>query len=469
MMAQTKEIRKIKEAYTLDHYDATRLPVLAVVGRPNVGKSTFVNRLIGHRQSIVDDQPGVTRDRSFHPVEWCGTPFLLMDTGGVHEDPNDPFAPLINQQVQLAITEADVLVFMVDGHTGITEDDDRVAQWIRESGKPALLAVNKIDRIEDVGNSAEFYGLGLTGDPVAISALHGSTTVGDVLDMVVAMFPPHKGLNGDESDAETPLRLSLVGRPNVGKSSLLNALVGENRTIVSNVSGTTRDTIDTPFVYKDKPYLLVDTAGIRRKSRVDFGVELFSVDRSVEAIQRSHVVVVVLDAVEGITDQDKRIIQKALDAGKGLIVAVNKWDLIPNKTPNSVQEFKKRLLADVPSLVFAPFLFVSANEGQRVHKLLELAQTVLENCRRRVSTSVLNQLMQDAISQNQPPLMKNKKLKVLYATQASAEPPTFVLFVNDSSLLSQTYQRYLEKRLRAAIELTGAPIRITLKNREKNV
>lgn len=470
-MAQTKDLRQEKEALRLEHYDPNCLPVLAIVGRPNVGKSTLVNRIIGHRQSIVDDQPGVTRDRSFHPVSWCGTPFLIMDTGGVHDDPEDCFAPLINEQVQQAILEADVIHFVVDGRMGITEDDEQVARWVRASKKPSLLLVNKIDRIEDIANISEFYSLGL-GEPMAISALHGSTTVGDALDETCRLFPLKLGVrdieNNTLSSQELPVRISLVGRPNVGKSSLLNALVGENRAIVSDISGTTRDAIDTPFVHGGQDFLLIDTAGIRRKSRVDFGVELFSVERSVEAMQRSHVVIVVLDAAEGITDQDKRIIQKAIDAGKGLIVAVNKWDLVPNKTPNSPQLFKKKLIGEVPSLSFAPFIFVSAMERQRIHQMLKLALTVQENCQRRVSTSVLNQLVHDAMQQTQPPTVRNKKLKVLYCTQASAEPPTFVLFINDNKLMSQTYQRYLERKLREAIELTGAPIRFSLKQREKN-
>jgi len=464
-MAKSAFQKQQAEGFTLDYYDPKKLPVLAVVGRPNVGKSTLINRLLGGRKAIVDDQPGVTRDRSFHPVEWCGTPFLLMDTGGVHIDAADPFHAYINDQVRLALEEADVVLFLVDGQTGITEDDERLARWVRESGKDFMLVVNKVDSIEHVSLTYEFFKLGM-GEPVGISALQGSTSVGDVLDDLVKRFPAWKGDYLMESE-ERPLRMALIGRPNVGKSSLLNAIVGHHRTIVSDISGTTRDAIDIPFEFHGKPFLLVDTAGIRRKTKVDYGVELFSVDRAVDTIRNADVGVLVLDAEEGITEQDKRIMQKVTEAGKGLVIAINKWDLVPDKDTTTTEKFKKKLLAEVPSLHFAPIIFISAKEQQRVHKLLELAQECYANANRRINTGTLNQLVQDAMRQTPPPTMKNKKLSVKYATQVAVGPPTFVFFCNDPSLMKETYRRYMERKLREAIEFKGTPIRIFLRERSE--
>jgi GTPase len=465
MMPSSAKQANITELHQLD---PNAMPVLAIIGRPNVGKSTLLNRFLGHRHNIVDDRPGVTRDRSFHPMNWTGTSFLLMDTGGVHLDPEDPFAPLINAQVKQAIVEADVLILLVDGKTGITDDDQRLAQWVRHSGKPYRLVVNKVDKIEDVALTYEFYNLGM-GDPLGISAQQGSTTVGDLLDEVLTLLP-QKTVKApmplaEEQAVDKPIHLALVGRPNVGKSSLLNALVGENRTIVSDISGTTRDAIDTPFEHEGKPYVLIDTAGIRRRTKVDYGVELFSVDRSVEAISRADVCVLVIDATEPLTEQDKRIFQKVLEAGNGLLIAVNKWDLIDNKAANATELFKKQLLAEVPGLYFVPFVFISALKGQRVHKLLAQTQAIMTNAQRRIGTSTLNQVIQQAVMQTQPPTVKNKKLKVLYATQVSVVPPTFLLFVNDPKLVKEGYERYLEKKLREAIELQGVPIRLVFKPR----
>ena len=328
--------------------------------------------------------------------------------------------------------------------------------------------VNKVDKIEETSLCFEFYNLGM-GEPMAISAQQGSTTVGDLLDTMLTLFPEHKQAPPSPAQLaeEHPINIALVGRPNVGKSSLLNAIVGHNRTIVSDISGTTRDAIDIPFTYEDKPYLLVDTAGIRRRTKVDYGVELFSVDRSVESINKCDIAVLVIDATEPIADQDKRIFNKALEAGKGLIIAVNKWDLVPNKTPKSTAEFHKNLLAEVPSLVFVPIVFISAMNQQRVHTVLELAQTVYANSKRRLGTSVVNQVIGDAVQQNLPATIKNRKLKILYATQVSVEPPTFVLFVNDPKLMKESYQRYLERKMREAAEFDGVPIRFLLKVRSE--
>lgn len=451
------------------------LPVVAVVGRPNVGKSTLVNRLVGNRAAIVDDQPGVTRDRSYHEAIWNGQRFSLIDTGGLTGDNEDPFGPLIEAQVGLALEEADLILLVLDGQTGLTADDERVVKLLRkhlkggskkEAAKPLLLAVNKIDRVQDVAQAAEFYSLGL-GEPRPVSALQGNTSVGDLLDELVRLLP-EKPRGG--ADSETlPLRLTLVGRPNVGKSSLVNSLLGTQRSIVSDISGTTRDAIDTPLEWGDKRYILVDTAGIRRKTKVDFGVELFSVDRAVRAMRRSDVVVLVLDAVDGLTEQDKRIAQKAMDAGRGLLVVVNKWDLIDDKTPNSVKTHKAKLLEGMPNLAFAEFLYTSAMSGQRVPRILELSDRVQQNRMRRLSTSVLNQVLQEAVTISPPPITKNKRFKLLYATQVKAGPPTLVLFVNDVKLLSEAYKRYLERKLRENVELSGTPVVLLFRDREDQV
>jgi GTP-binding protein len=464
----TAPARHKEKAFTLSQYSPETMPVLAIIGRPNVGKSTLLNRFLGRRFNIVDDQPGVTRDRSFHPMVWNGKPFLVMDTGGVHIAAEDPFCTLINQQVQEAIQEADTLIFLVDGKTGITEDDERLAKWIRHSGKPYRLVVNKVDTIQETSLCFEFYNLGM-GEPMPISAQQGSTTVGDLLDEMLTLFPENKQAPPQPAELaeEHPINIALIGKPNVGKSSLLNAIVGHNRTIVSDISGTTRDAIDIPFTYEDKPYLLVDTAGIRRKTKVEYGVELFSVDRSMESIERCDIAVLVVDATDDISEQDKRIFNKALDAGKGLIIAVNKWDLIPNKTPKSTAEYKKKLLAEVPSLSFVPLVFISSATKQRVHTVLEMAQVVYANSKRRLGTSIVNQVIGDAVQQNLPATIKNRKLKILYATQVSVEPPTFVLFVNDPKLMKESYQRYLERKMREAAEFEGVPVRFLLKVRSE--
>lgn len=448
-------------------------PVVAVIGRPNVGKSTLVNRIIGSRKAIVDDVPGVTRDRSYYDAEWQGKAFTLIDTGGLMPEADlaeHPFAELINRQVELALEESDLVVFLVDGQSGITPVDTDIAEQLRRSKKPVLLTVNKIDRKEQQALAAEFYALAL-GDPLHLSALHGNVGVGDMLDEVINRLP----VKPPEVQDDERIRIALVGRPNVGKSSILNALLGEERTIVSDISGTTRDAIDVPVLYNGQEFVLVDTAGIRKKGKVDYGIEMFSVDRSIRALRETDVTIVVLDATENlnnqeacmVTDQDKRLIEMSNEAGRALVIVVNKWDLIPDKTSKTADQFKKKLKQELPHASFAPILFTSAAKGQRLTHIFELAKTVCENARRRVKTSLVNEVLTEAFTLSPPPPIKNKRLKILYATQASAAPPTFILFVNDAKLMKDSYRRYLEKKLRENFEFEGTPIVIVPRSREE--
>jgi GTP-binding protein len=448
-------------------------PVVAVIGRPNVGKSTLVNRIIGSRKAIVDDVPGVTRDRSYYDAEWQGRAFTLVDTGGLMPDADlaeHPFAELINRQVELALEESDLVVFLVDGQAGITPVDTDIAEQLRRSKKPVLLTVNKIDRKDQHDLAAEFYALAL-GEPLHLSALHGNVGVGDLLDAIINRLP----VKPPEVQEEERIRIALVGRPNVGKSSILNALLGEERTIVSDISGTTRDAIDVPVMHNGQEFVLVDTAGIRKKGKVDYGIEMFSVDRSIRALREADVTVIVLDATENlnnqeasmITDQDKRLIEMSNEAGRALIIVVNKWDLIPDKTSKTADQFKKKLQRELPHAGFAPILFTSAVKGQRLTNIFELSRTVCENARRRVKTSLVNEVLTEAFTLSPPPPIKNKRLKILYATQASVAPPTFILFVNDAKLMKDSYRRYLEKKLRENFEFEGTPIVIVPRSREE--
>ncbi|MGE0200296.1 MAG: ribosome biogenesis GTPase Der [Candidatus Melainabacteria bacterium] len=446
------------------------LPRVAIVGRPNVGKSTLLNRILGNREAIVDDQPGVTRDRSYHTVQWQNRAFTLIDTGGMIPNPEqeEQFAAYINDQVDLALSEADLVIFLTDGISGLTPMDREVAQRVRASGKPVLLVVNKIDIASQSSNTAEFYELGL-GEPLPVSAMHGSVGVGDMLDQVLAAIDE---ADLPESSTDT-IKLAVVGRPNVGKSSIVNGLLGHTRTIVSEIAGTTRDAIQVPFEWEDQSFMLIDTAGIRRKGKVGYGVELFSVDRSLKAMQAADVAVIVVDVSENltsqsksfITDQDKKIIEAALTAGRALILVVNKWDLIEEKNPNSAAEFKADLFRQIPYAQYIPVLFTSASTGQRLTKILDTAKTVYENWRRRIKTNLVNTVILDAVTMHEPPSVKNKRLKVLYATQVDSAPPVFVLFVNDATLLKDSYRRYLEKKIREAFEFTGSPVIIAAKNR----
>ena len=456
------------------HQDRTMIkPTVAIIGRPNVGKSTLVNRIIGSRKAIVDDMPGVTRDRSYYDADWQGREFILVDTGGIMldaEKEEHPFAELINLQVDVAVEEADLIVFLVDGQAGITSMDQDVAEQLRRSGKTVLLTVNKIDRHDQKALAAEFYELSL-GEPYSLSALHGNLGVGDLLDEITKRLPPQP----EAEEAEAKIRIALVGRPNVGKSSLLNALIGETRSIVSDISGTTRDALNVPVTHEGREFVLVDTAGIRKKGKVDYGIEMFSVDRSIRALREADVTVVVLDATENrqsqtagmVTDQDKKIIEMSNEAGKGLILVVNKWDLIPNKTAKTTEDFKRKLYQELPHGTFAPVLFTSAPKGQRVDNIFELAAKVYENANRRIKTSMVNEVMAEAFTLSPPPPIKNNRLKLLYATQVSVGPPTFILFVNNAKLMKDSYRRYIEKKLRENFEFEGTPLVIVPRSREE--
>ncbi len=436
-----------------------RKPTVAIVGRPNVGKSTFVNRLIGARNSIVDDLPGVTRDRIYFDVEWQNKAFTVIDTGGIIPGDEDDIMVSIFDQAKLACEEADKIIFLVDGKDGVNPVDYDIANILRQSGKPIFLAVNKCDNPESLMMTSDFYALAV-GDPVGISALHGSGGVGDLLELVTEDF---EVLEEDEEDNR--IKIAIVGRPNAGKSSIVNAILNTDRVIVSDVSGTTRDSIDSYVTYKDKEFIIVDTAGIRKKSKVDYGVEKFAVDRAIRSIRECDVALLVIDAKEGISDQDKKISSIVTEAGKGLIVAINKWDLIEDKKANTLNKFEKELAVDIPFLSFAPKIFISAVTKQRLGQIFDESLKVYEQCTKRISTGLLNKVINEAYALNPPTSFKGKRLKIYYITQAKIQPPTFVLFVNNEELLKDSYKRYLENKLREAFGFFGTPIRISVRER----
>lgn len=436
-----------------------RKPIVAIVGRPNVGKSTFVNRLVGARHSIVDDLPGVTRDRIYFDVEWQNKQFTVIDTGGIIPGDEDDIMVSIFDQARLACEEAEKIIFIVDGRDGINPIDYDIANVLRQSGKPVFLAVNKCDNPESLIMTSDFYSLAL-GDPIGISALHGSGGVGDLLELVTEDF---EILEEEEQDKR--IKIAIVGRPNAGKSSIVNALLNADRVIVSDVSGTTRDSIDSYVTYKDKEFIIVDTAGIRKKSKVDYGVEKFAVDRAIRSIRDCDVALLVIDAKEGISDQDKKISSIITEAGKGLIVAINKWDLIEDKKANTINKFEKELAVDIPFLSFAPKIFISAVTKQRLGQIFDKSLEVYEQCIKRVSTGLLNKVISEAYALNPPTSFKGKRLKIYYVTQAKTQPPTFVLFVNNEELLKDSYKRYLENKLREAFGFFGTPIRISVRER----
>ncbi len=436
-----------------------RKPTVAIVGRPNVGKSTFVNRLIGARNSIVDDLPGVTRDRIYFDVEWQNKAFTVIDTGGIIPGDEDDIMVSIFDQAKLACEEADKIIFLVDGKDGVNPVDYDIANILRQSGKPIFLAVNKCDNPESLMMTSDFYALAV-GDPVGISALHGSGGVGDLLELVTEDF---EVLEEDEEDNR--IKIAIVGRPNAGKSSIVNAILNTDRVIVSDVSGTTRDSIDSYVTYKDKEFIIVDTAGIRKKSKVDYGVEKFAVDRAIRSIRECDVALLVIDAKEGISDQDKKISSIVTEAGKGLIVAINKWDLIEDKKANTLNKFEKELAVDIPVLSFAPKIFISAVTKQRLGQIFDESLKVYEQCTKRISTGLLNKVINEAYALNPPTSFKGKRLKIYYITQAKTQPPTFVLFVNNEELLKDSYKRYLENKLREAFGFFGTPIRISVRER----
>ncbi len=437
-----------------------RKPTVAIVGRPNVGKSTFVNRLIGARNSIVHDMPGVTRDRIYFDVEWQNKGFTVIDTGGIIPGDGDDIMVSIFDQARLACEEADKIIFLVDGKEGINPVDYDIANILRQSGKPIFLAVNKCDNVESLMMTNDFYSLAV-GDPVGISALHGSGGVGDLLDLVTDDFEVT-----EEEENDGKIRIAIVGRPNAGKSSIVNALLNTQRVIVSNISGTTRDSIDSYITYKDTGFVIVDTAGIRKKSKVDYGVEKFAVDRAIRSIRECDVAVLVIDANEGISDQDKKISSIITESGKGIIVAINKWDLVEDKKSNTINKFEKELAKDIPFLSYAPKIFISALTKQRLGQIFDKSLEVYAQCVKRVSTGLLNKVINEAYALNPPTSFKGKRLKVLYTTQAAIQPPTFVLFVNNEDLLKDSYKRYLENKLREAFGFFGTPIRISVRERK---
>ena len=438
----------------------SRKPVVAIVGRPNVGKSTFVNRLIGNRQSIVDDLPGVTRDRIYFDVEWLGKPFTVIDTGGIIPGDEDDIMVSIYDQAQIACNEADRIVFIVDGKEGINPVDYDIANILRQSGKPVFLAVNKIDSHNAALMTADFYALAL-GDPVGMSALHGSGGVGDLLDLVTDGFPSAD----DDKEEDKTIKIAIVGRPNAGKSSIVNSLLGEKRVIVSDVSGTTRDSIDSRLTYEGQEFIIIDTAGIRKKAKVTYGVEKFAVDRAIKSIRECDVALLVIDATEGISDQDKKIASIITEAGKGMIIAINKWDLIENKKSNTINKFEKELVNEIPFLDYVPKIYVSALTHQRLNQIFTKTNEVYEQCVKRVSTGLLNKVINEAYVMNPPQSVRNKRLRILYTTQVGTQPPTFVLFANNATLMKDHYKRYIENKLREAFGFFGTPIRISLRER----
>jgi GTPase len=472
--------------------------IVAIVGRPNVGKSTFFNRCIGARHAIVHDTAGVTRDRLYHDTDWSGHEFLLVDTGGIVLDSKAAFGSEILQQVKIALEEADVIVFMVDGKEGLHGTDVEVANLLRRTKKPVILAVNKIDEPKELVNLSDFYALGI-GEPLPVSAMRGSGSVGDLLDKIVEDFPQSekkkkKGgrKNGSasalaesdldelvpldeidpekltEDDGTGPLSIAIVGRPNVGKSSMVNYLCGKQRAIVSDTPGTTRDAIDTRFIFKGREMTLIDTAGIRRKSRVDYGAEAFAVVRSLKAIDRADVVALMLDAVEPITDQDKKLANRIEDSGKAAVIVLNKWDLVENKSSRLMNETSAQVKSELRALNFAEVVFASALTHQRATKVIEMAILAAEQTRRRITTGLLNQLFNEAVALVPPPASKRgKRLRIYYATQVAVAPPTFVLFVNDRALMSPNYAVYLERKLREAFGFVGTAIRIIPRSKKE--
>ena len=441
---------------------AQRLPLIAIVGRPNVGKSTLFNKLVGARVSIVQDTPGVTRDRVYYPCEWRGKQVMLVDTGGIEPNTGDLLLSQMRRQAQLAIDRADVAVLVTDLQTGVTATDQEVAAMLQRSGKPVVLAVNKVDRLGSLPPEFyEFYNLGL-GDPIPVSSVHGHGT-GDLLD---ACFE-HLDFDAPEEYGEDYIKVAVIGKPNVGKSSLVNRVCGEERMIVADQAGTTRDASDTPVENQWGRYVFIDTAGIRRKSRVEEEIERYSVLRAYMAVDRSDVCVIMLDATEGFTEQDSKVAGYAHEQGKGCIIVVNKWDAV-EKDGRTMDEMRKKLEVGFSFMSYAPMLFISAKTGQRVEKLFELINYVNNQNAVRISTGKLNDLLAYATARVQPPTDRGKRLKIYYCTQPSTRPPTFIFFCNDKELFHFSYQRYLENQIRETFGLEGTPIRVVVRERGKD-
>ncbi len=440
-------------------------PLVAIVGRPNVGKSTLFNKLSGKRIAIVEDTPGVTRDRIYTEAQWLTHSFILVDTGGIEPENDDIIASQMRRQAQLAIETADVIIFVVDAREGLTSADEEVAHMLRRSKKPIVLAVNKVDAPKYEDNAFDFYSLGL-GTPITCSASQ-RTGLGDLLDAVVEYFPENN--DGEADEENRPLNIAVVGKPNVGKSSIINTILGEQRSIVSDIPGTTRDAIDTTFSHDGKDYVIIDTAGLRRRRSIeDESIERYSVIRSLAAVRRADVVLIVVDAGEELSEQDVRIAGYAHEEGKASILIVNKWDLIEKDT-NTMNEFKKRLKVDLSFMSYVPMLFTSAKTGQRVNKIFDYIEMVYEQNSKRVTTGTLNDVVSEAVTVTAPPSDKGRQLKIYYATQVSVNPPTFVLFVNDSNIMHFSYKRYLENYIRKSFSLDATPIRLFVRNKTKDL
>ena len=436
-------------------------PIVAIVGRPNVGKSTLFNALAGENISIVKDTPGVTRDRIYAEVTWLNREFTMIDTGGIEPDSRDIILSQMREQAQIAIDTADVIIFLTDVRQGLQDADSKVADMLRRSGKPVVLVVNKVDSFEKfMGDVYEFYNLGI-GDPIPVSA-SSRLGIGDMLDEVTKHFP--EGI-GEEEDDDRP-RIAIVGKPNVGKSSIVNKLLGKNRVIVSDIAGTTRDAIDTAIKHNGKEYVFIDTAGLRRKNKIKEELERYSIIRTVTAVERADVVLMVIDATEGITEQDAKIAGIAHERGKGIIIVVNKWDAI-EKNDKTMNEFEKEIRKTLAYMPYAEIMYVSAATGQRLGKLYDMIDMVMENQTLRVATGVLNEIMAEAVAMQQPPSDKGKRLKLYYITQVSVKPPTFVIFVNDKELMHFSYTRYLENKIREAFGFRGTSLKFFIRERKE--
>ena len=437
-------------------------PIVAIVGRPNVGKSTLFNALAGEMISIVKDTPGITRDRIYADVTWLDQYFTMIDTGGIEPDSKDIILSQMREQAQIAIDTADVIVFIVDVKQGLVDADSKVADMLRRSAKPIILVVNKVDSFEKFeADVYEFYNLGI-GDPFPISASN-RLGLGEMLDEIIKYFPKA----GEEEEEDTRPKIAIVGKPNVGKSSIINKLVGENRLIVSDIAGTTRDAVDTPVIHNGKEYVFIDTAGLRRKNKIKEELERYMIVRTVSAVERADVVIIVIDAVEGITEQEAKIAGIAHERGKGVIIAVNKWDAV-EKDDKTIYRFTEKVRNVLAYMPYAEMIFISAVTGQRLPKIYDLIDTVIENHALRVGTGVLNEIMSEAVAMQQPPSDKGKRLKLFYITQVAVKPPTFVIFVNDKELMHFSYTRYIENKIREAFGFRGTPLRFIIRERREN-
>ncbi len=436
-------------------------PIVAVVGRPNVGKSTLFNKIVGSRVAIVEDTPGVTRDRIYAEAEWNGIPFILIDTGGIEPDSDDVILSQIKEQAQIAIDMADVIVFVTDGRAGLTSADREVGEMLMRTGRNVILTVNKIDTPKLTDDFYDFYELGL-GEPVPVSASN-MLNLGDLLDMIVSEFPKDSVEEAEEDD----IRIAVIGKPNVGKSSLINAIIGEERVIVSDIAGTTRDAIDTPFEHQGQKYILIDTAGIRRRKKVTEDIERFSVIRAIASIERSDVCILMIDAQDGVTEQDKKIAGLAHESGKGIIVVVNKWDLI-EKDSHTMRKFEKEIRSELSFISYAPLLFISVKTGQRMMNVLNLAREVAQERSKRIPTGQLNAVIADAALMRQPPSDKGKKLKIYYAAQVGTEPPLISFQVNKRDLMHFSYSRYLENKIRENFGFKGTSVKFVFREKGEN-